>query len=145
MSGLSPARMERLLRLRRAGESAERVRWAQAQLAVAARAGEAEALAAKGNAVAEDLRAWVKGPLDLARLQLGDECRTALRFDTDKAEEVARLAACEAELRRQAFEASHRDVRAIEKLSERLAREAASRASATESRENDDRPRGERP
>jgi hypothetical protein len=145
MSGLSPARMERLLRLRRAGESAERVRWAQAQLAVAARAGEAEALAAKGNAVAEDLRGRMKGPLDLARLQLGDECRTALRCDTDKAEAVVRLAEGEAELRRQAFEASHRDVRAIEKLSERLAREAASRASVTESRENDDRPRGERP
>lgn len=137
-------RLERLLRLRRAGESAELGRWAQARIALASRESEAKALAAKGNAVADDVRVLATGSLDLARLRLGDECRTALRLGTDKAAAVVRDAEGEAEERRRAFEESHRDVRAIEKLTERLAREAQSRLSAAELRENDDRPRGER-
>ena len=142
MSGLSPERRERLLRVRRAGEGVEHGRWARARMEHAARLAETEGVAAKREAVADELRREERGTLDLARLQAAAACREALARDLDRTEAAARIAGREAEARRRALEDANRRVRAIEKLSERAGAEEAARGRAAESRELDDRRTG---
>ena len=139
MSGLSRERRERLLRVRRAGEGVEHGRWSRAQMDLTARRAEGDAVAAKREAVAEELRTAARGALDLQRLQVATDCRDALARDLDQAEAAARDAAGDVERRRRALEEANRRVRAIEKLSERGDAEEAARDRAGEARELDDR------
>ncbi|HEU4334141.1 MAG TPA: hypothetical protein VFT32_06555 [Candidatus Eisenbacteria bacterium] len=138
-------RLERLLKIRRAGESVERGRWARARLEVEARAGEAGSIAAKRDAVAEDLRSISTGTLNLARLALGAQSREVLQETLETAEMAARAAEELAEARRRELESANRRVRALEKVSGRIAALDKARREAAERRENDDRRRAEAP
>lgn len=139
------SRLERLLKIRRAGESVERGRWARARLEVEARAAEAGSIVEKREAVAEDLRSIATGTLNLARLSLGAESRDVLRETLETAEAAAREAEELAEARRRELEAANRKVRAIEKMSERFAALEKSRREGAARREADDRRRAEAP
>ncbi|HKS16126.1 MAG TPA: hypothetical protein VJU16_02380 [Planctomycetota bacterium] len=139
-------RLDRLLRIRKACEGIEHGRWDRARMDVAARRAEAEALAAKRGAIADDVRARSLGPVQVDRLKIAADCREALSRDLRNREDAARNAERCAEDRRRDLEAANRDVRVIEKFSERLAVTERALARIAEIRELDDRPQaGERP
>jgi len=139
-------RLDRLLRIRKAGEGIERGRFDRARLEAAARRAETEAAASKRDAVGEDVRAQSRGAIDVARLRSAADCRDAMARSLLKGEGIARDADRRAEERRRRLEAANRDVRAIEKVAERRAAAETARARAAETRECDDRPRtAERP
>ena len=138
-------RLNRLLKIRRAGETRERGRWDRARQDHAELVGEADAKVARADDAAGHLRFLGSGELNLARLRLAGESREALRLGAEKAEATARDAERRAEERRAELERAHREVRAIEKLSERAALAAKSKFTSVETRETDDRPRVERP
>jgi len=142
MSGLSRERRERLLRVRRSGEGVEHGRWARARMELAARRAEAEAIAAKREAVADELRSQGRGALNIARLQVGTDCRDSLARGRERSEAAAGDAEREVEARRRALVEANGRVRALEKLAERGAAEEAARGRAAEARERDDRPPG---
>jgi len=142
MSGLSRERRERLLRVRRAGEGIEHGRWARAQLELAARRAESDAIAAKREAVADEIRSQGRGTLNLARLRVGADCRDALARGREHSEAAGREAEREAEARRRALLEANGRVRAIKKLAERGAAEESRLGRAAEARERDDRPAG---
>jgi flagellar export protein FliJ len=133
-------RLERLLRIRKACEGIEHGRWDRARLDVAARRADADALAAKRGAVADDVRAHSLGTVQVARLKIAADCRDALSRDLRKREDATRDAERGAEERRRDLEAANRDVRVVEKLSERRAAAERAVARAAENRELDDRP-----
>ena len=139
------SRLERLLKIRRAGESVERGRWARARLEVEACAAEAGSISQKREEVAEDIRSIATGTLDLARLSLGAQSRDVLQETLQIAEASARTAEELAEARRRELEAANRKVRAIEKMSVRIAALEKSRREGVERREADDRRRAEAP
>jgi len=138
-------RLDRLLKIRRAGQTRERGRWDQARQEFGERSGEAGAKAASASEATEQLKALGRGELNLARLRLGGEGREALRVGAEHAMAAARDAERRAEEQRSQLERAHRDVRAIEKLTERNALTAKARVAASETRESDDRPRAARP
>jgi flagellar FliJ-like protein len=140
MSGLSRERRERLLKVRRTGEGIEHGRWARAQMELAARRAETDAIAAKRDAVADEIRSQARGPLNLASLRIGADCRDALARGRENSEAAARQAEREAEARRFALQEANGRVRAIKKLAERCAAEEARLGRAAEARERDDRP-----
>ena len=138
-------RLDRLLKIRRAGQTRERGRWDQARQEFGERSGEAGATAARASEATEQLKALGRGELNLARLRLAGEGREALRVGAEQAKAAARDAERRAEERRGELERAHREVRAIEKLSERAALAVKARVAASETRESDDRPRAVRP
>jgi len=138
-------RLERLLKIRRAGESVERGRWARARLEVETRATEAASIAEKREAVAEDLRSMATGTLNLARLTLGAQSRDLLQATLEDVEAASRAAEARVEVQRLELEAANRKVRAIEKMSGRIAALEKSRREGAERREADDRRRAEAP
>jgi hypothetical protein len=142
MSGLSRERRERLLRVRRTGEGIEHGRWARAQMELAARRAESDAIAAKRDAVADEIRSQARGPLNLARLRSGADCRDALARGRENSEAAARDAEREAEARRRALLEANGKVRAIKKLAERWVADEARIDRVAEARERDDRPAG---
>lgn len=146
MSGISSDRLERLLKIRRAGEGAERGRWARARMEHEARLTETEAAGEKRDGVTEHLRSRVLGSLDIAALRSSAECRDALARALERSAAASRLSEVEVEARRRDLEAANRAVRAFKKLAGRSAAAESARHQASEARERDDRPRdGERP
>ena len=138
------SRLERLLRIRRTEECVDAGRWAKARM-------EAEALRAAAGSIAEiqgaadaDLRARISGRIDPVRLRLASEAREAMGRERSRAEAVAHRAEAEAADRHREFEASARAAKALEKISERKSVEERVRERAAETREADDRARGDR-
>ena len=140
------SRLDRLLRIRRACEGLERGRWARARQEWLAKSGEAEAIVARREHVSEDVRTRLTGDLDLARVAFAAECKEALGLGLRRAEEKVRVAQEETESRPRELESAHREVRALEKLTEKSAAAERARRDSAEARERDDRPReGEQP
>ena len=139
----SRERLERLLRVKKAGERKEHGRWAEANRTLEAKRSEEQAALAARDAASDDLRRRSQGSLDLARLLFVDTARESMRRGADRTAAAAREAGRQAEAGRLALERAHRAVRIIEKLAEKNAGEIRERARLIEAREHDDRPRGE--
>jgi hypothetical protein len=138
---LSPGRLERLLRVRKAGERREHGRWAQANRALEAKRSEERSAVAARDAATDDLRRRALGSLDVARLQAADAARESKRRDVELAGSASLEAGRRAEEGRRALERAHRAVRILEKLAEKGAAESRERLRRIEAREQDDRPR----